>query len=217
MEIFICFTVMGHIVAIGSIRLRKIIVVLLVRWYHFLKAKPFADDGERLNIWDSWYVALEKGKNDDIHVLYNFHKCRSKNGVHVGERYNAYFMTLDTKTNIWRNINGKVLKLPLTKEDSDILTLAVETPGKWTHLCNLSFDKDLFPRIYWYEGEDNGTQYGGAKRLANYYWNGSEWIGGSIQFACRSKRRIGFAIFGFCKIFISFNQRFSFRDSLVDE
>lgn len=147
----------------------------------FLKAKPFADDGEKLNIWDSWYVALEKGKNDDIHVLYNFHKCRSENGVHVGERYNAYFMTLDTKTNTWRNINGKVLKLPLTKEDSDILTLAVETPGKWTHLGNLSFDKDLFPRIYWYEGEDNGTQYGGPKRLTDYYWNGSEWIGGSTN------------------------------------
>ncbi len=94
----------------------------------FLVAKPCAEDGEKLNIWDSWYVAFEKGEDDNIIVLYSYHRCHSKNGVHQGERFNGYYMELDTKNDTWSNKQGEKLNVPLTKEDSDAKTLSVATP-----------------------------------------------------------------------------------------
>ena len=124
---------------------------------------------------------VREGENDEIIALYSYHKCHNKDGRHVGERFNGYYMVLDTKSDTWRNMAGDILTLPLTKEDSDAQTLAVATPGKWTHLGDIGLDEDGNPRMYWYEGEDNDTQHGGPKRLANYCWNGKEWAGGDTE------------------------------------
>ncbi len=50
-----------------------------------------------------------------------------------------------------------------------------------THLGDVALNTKGNPRIYWYEGKDNGTHFGGPKRMANYTWNGSEWVGGSTN------------------------------------
>ncbi|WP_248722421.1 BNR-4 repeat-containing protein [Seonamhaeicola sp. ML3] len=147
----------------------------------FLKAKPVLDDSKTPNAWDSWYVDLKVGTDNEILVSYNYHLCRNINNVHIGERHHCYYMVFDTVKNEWRNVKGNILKIPLTKEYADNMTLAVNTGDRWNHLGKVGLKHYGYPHISWYEGDDNGSRHGGPKQLTSYQWNGEKWIGGNTN------------------------------------
>ncbi|WP_168796636.1 BNR-4 repeat-containing protein [Cognatitamlana onchidii] len=146
----------------------------------FLKTKP-VEDSTMTNTYDSWYTDLKIGNSNEILVSYNYHLCRSINNVHIGERHHCYFMVFDTAKNEWRNIKEETLKIPLTKEYADKMTLAVNTGSRWNHIGSIGLSHDGFPIISWYEGADNKTRHGAPKQLVNYQWDGSKWIGGNTN------------------------------------
>ncbi|MFY0606502.1 MAG: BNR-4 repeat-containing protein [Cyclobacteriaceae bacterium] len=148
----------------------------------FLHAKPTAPIPASDDVWDSWYINLERGNGNDILVSYNYHVCHnSAPGQHSGWRHSCYFMRFDTDKKEWYNIQNEKLTLPITKEYADNKTLAVNTGDGWNHIGRVGLNSLDYPHVSWYEGEDNGTQHGGTKQLVNYQWNGTEWEGGSTN------------------------------------
>lgn len=145
-----------------------------------LKAKPTNPTEDCSDVWDSWYPSFERGNGNDIIVSYNYHVC--KNMVpHYSERNNCYYMTFDTDKNKWYNIIGEELKLPITKEYSDKMTLAINTSDKWIQNGTTCLNNSGFPYLSFYQGEADGTPHGGPKHLMIHYWTGKEWIGGKTN------------------------------------
>ena len=147
----------------------------------FLKAKPAGPNKKSSDAWDSWYINLEKGSENEIVVSYNYHLCYGIGNIHYGERHNCYYMRFDTEKNEWYNIKGETLQLPITKEYADTMTLAVNTGERWNHIGRVGLNNQAHPHISWYEGEDDGSVHGGPKQLVNYYWTGNEWVGGKTN------------------------------------
>lgn len=145
----------------------------------FLKHKR-RDDSPSV---DSWYAYVSKGSNDQIAVGFDYHFCwdrdapRNNRGGHSTERKNLYYMTFDTVDNTWKNVTGDTLTIPLTKEEADEKTLAVDTGEKWTFNGSTKLDTEGNPHIAAYVGEDIGWQIGGPKHARYFRWNGKEWTG----------------------------------------
>ncbi len=145
----------------------------------FLKHKR-RDDSPSV---DSWYAYVSKGLNDEIVVGFDYHFCwdrnapRNNRGGHSTERKNLYYMTFNTADNTWKSVTGEALDIPLTKEDADEKTLAVDTGDKWTFNGSTKVDAASNPHIAAYVGEDIGWQIGGPKHARYFRWTGDEWVG----------------------------------------
>lgn len=132
---------------------------------------------------DSWYAYVSRGLGDEIVVGFDYHFCwdrdapRNNRGGHSTERKNLYFMTFNTADNTWKNVHGEVLGIPLTKEEADEKTLAVNTGDKWTFNGSTKVDTAGNPHIAAYVGEDIGWQIGGPKHARYFRWTGKEWAG----------------------------------------
>ena len=146
----------------------------------FLKAKQIGVGADGKTDWDSWYISLKKSKVNEIQVSYNYHFCKG-GSRHDGERRNGYFMTFNTDTKAWHNVKGETLQIPVTKEYADSMTLLVNTGERWNHIGPVTFNHNSYPHVSWYEGEDDGSNHGGAKQMTSYQWTGSEWTGGSTN------------------------------------
>ena len=127
---------------------------------------------------DSWYISFLKAPGDKVAARVNYHICKDapKGSPHYGERQNGYYMEMSTKDHLWRNIQGEVLEMPLTKEHADKYALAVNTGDKWVHGGTLALDSDSFPHFLLYLGDNTGHVHGGPKVLHHYRWNGAEWL-----------------------------------------
>ncbi len=147
----------------------------------FLKAKQISVGADGKTDWDSWYISFKKSSGNEIFVSYNYHFC--KGGTrHDGERHHGYFMTFNTDTKEWHNVKGEILQIPITKEYADSKTLVVNTVDRWNHIGSVTFNQsNNYPCVSWYEGEDDGSNHGGAKQMTSYQWTGSEWTGGSTN------------------------------------
>jgi len=89
----------------------------------------------------------------------DYHLCWDRDARprgHTANREDLYYMTFDTKTKIWKNVEGEILPMPLAALDPD---------GKPHILINL--------------GEDIGRITGGPKSVAHYRWDGDNWTGGT--------------------------------------
>ena len=145
----------------------------------FLKSKRRED-----NIGsDSWYASVSKGAGDDIVMAFDYHYCwdrdapRNNRGGHSTERKNLYFVKFNTKENLWSNVTGEELALPITKDIADEKTLAVDTGEMWTFNGITKVDASGTPHINAYIGEDIGWQIGGPKHASYFAWNGEDWTG----------------------------------------
>ena len=156
----------------------------------FLKAKPTSPNEKSSDVWDSWYIYLEKGNKNDIVVSYNYHLCYGVGNIHYGERHNCYYMRLDTEKNEWFNVAGEKIQIPVTKEYADSMTLVVNTGENWNHIGRVSLNNQAQPHVYWYEGEDDGSVHGGPKQLVNYYWTGNKWVGGKTNLPVEARGEI---------------------------
>lgn len=146
----------------------------------FMKHKRRDD----LKAEDSWYVWVGRGEGDDIIVTYDYHLCWDmKAGIngrgHTTERHDAYYMVFDTKAGVWRNIEGKELAMPITREYADENTLVARTGEDWTFNGSTHLDSNGHPHIATNIGEDLGAKTGGPKQTSHYRWTGSEWVGGN--------------------------------------
>ena len=130
---------------------------------------------------DSWYLAFEKAPGDKIAARVYYHIC--KDAPHDGERQNGYYIEMDTKDHVWRNIHGEALETPLTKEYADQHALVVNTGEKWVHGGPLALDSEGHPHFLLYLGDDTGHVHGGPKVVHHYRWTGQEWTsnGGNPQ------------------------------------
>ncbi|EWH10496.1 hypothetical protein DS2_07678 [Catenovulum agarivorans DS-2] len=131
---------------------------------------------------DSWYAWVTKGHGDDIIISYDYHVCwnhKANNGRgHTTERHNVYYMVFNTKTGEWKNVNGKALQLPVTKEAADIHTLVASTGKDWTFNGSAHLDENGYPHIGINIGKDLGAKTGGPKQTSYFKWTGSQWVGG---------------------------------------
>ncbi|MBB3696622.1 BNR repeat-containing protein [Flammeovirga yaeyamensis] len=141
-----------------------------------VKAKPTSPTKVCNDVYDSWYLDFHKGSNNEILVAYNYHVCKNMR-PHDSERHNCYYMKLNTENEEWYNVKGEVLKLPITKEYADKKTMVVNTGDRWGQIGRAFMNNQGQPHVYWYEGEYDQSKHGGPKKLVNYYWTGSEWIG----------------------------------------
>ncbi|MEL0604163.1 BNR-4 repeat-containing protein [Pseudoalteromonas undina] len=143
----------------------------------FLKHKRRDD----IKAVDSWYAWVEKGRNDEIIIGYDYHVCwDGKAGIngrgHTTERHNAYYMTFDTKNDEWRNIKGEQLPLPITREIADEKTLALNTGDKWTFNGTVHLDSNGHPHLATNIGKDIGMKTGGPKQTTHIRWDGHNWL-----------------------------------------
>lgn len=132
---------------------------------------------------DSWYASVSKGTGDEIVIGFDYHYCwdreapRNNRGGHSTERKNLYFVKFDTTDNVWSNVTGDELVLPITKDNADEKALAVDTGEMWTFNGMTKVDDNGMPHINAYIGEDIGWQIGGPKHASYFAWNGEDWIG----------------------------------------
>ncbi|MFA3791994.1 BNR-4 repeat-containing protein [Aliiglaciecola sp. SL4] len=145
----------------------------------FLQSKRRAD-----NIGtDSWYAYASKGLDDEIVIGFDYHFCwdkdapRNNRGGHSTERKNLYFAKFDTKSNVWSNVKGESLNIPISKEVADEKALAINTGDLWTFNGSTKVDKQGNPHIAAYIGEDIGWQIGGPKHASHFTWDGENWLG----------------------------------------
>ena len=168
----------------------------------FLKHKRRDD----LAAVDSWYAWVGRGQGDDIIVSYDYHLCwdsDANNGRgHTTERHDAYYMVFDTKSGAWRNIAGRDLEMPITREYADKTTFAVSTGGLWTFGGSAHLDPGGRPHIGINIGEDLGEITGGPKRTTHFRWDGEGWVGGTSpvkiesrgDFIVRSEKEVSFLL-----------------------
>ena len=52
---------------------------------------------------DAWYAWFENGNGNTITASYVYHPC-NKAGRHTKDRYNCYFMQMDSETGKWTTI-----------------------------------------------------------------------------------------------------------------
>ncbi|GAC12629.1 hypothetical protein GCHA_4712 [Paraglaciecola chathamensis S18K6] len=146
----------------------------------FLKHKRRTD----IDAVDSWYAWAGKGQGDNIIVSYDYHVCwdggAGINGRgHTTERHDVYFMSFNTKTGEWSNVEGEKLKLPITREVADEKTLAMRTGELWTFNGSTHLDQQGQPHIAINAGIDKGAKTGGPKQTRHIRWNGNKWVGGN--------------------------------------
>ena len=144
----------------------------------FLKHKRRTD----MEAEDSWYPWITKGKNDVLHVVFDYHLCsdtkpETKGLGHIAKRYNVYYMAFNTSKNIWSNVEGETLNIPITREVADEKNLVTKTPGNWTFQGVVDIDNQGHPHI----GMTIGAEIVGSRRSAsktlNYFrWDGTKWM-----------------------------------------
>ncbi|MGY6648003.1 BNR-4 repeat-containing protein [Wenyingzhuangia sp. IMCC45574] len=142
----------------------------------FLKHKRRTDKAAE----DSWYPWITRGKGDELIVAFDYHLCSDlakdkKSLGHIAERYNLYYMVMDTKTNLWKNVKGEVLPMPLTKEVADKKTLITRTDGHWTFQGITDLDEKGNPHVAITIGKYISGKRSKSKRMNHYKWNGLEW------------------------------------------
>jgi hypothetical protein len=147
----------------------------------FLKHKRRTD----IQAEDSWYAWVKKGQGDEIIVSYDYHVCwdggAGINGRgHTTERHDAYYMTFNTQTGQWRNIQGETLSAPVTKEEADQKTLVARTGQDWTFNGSAKLDAKGYPHIATNIGKDLGEKTGGPKQTTYFKWNGKQWTDGVL-------------------------------------
>lgn len=123
---------------------------------------------------DSWYLKFLKAPGNKIAARVYYHIC--KDGKHDGERQNGYYMEMSAEDHKWRNIQGDILEMPLTKEHADAHALAVNTGDKWVHGGDIALDDQGYPHFLLYLGDNTGHVHGGPKLLHHHRWNGEEWL-----------------------------------------
>lgn len=131
---------------------------------------------------DSWYPSISRGPNDELHVSFDYHLCLdnkpSEGLVHRPERYNLYYMKMETSTNTWKNVRNETLDLPVTKEYADEHTLVANTGKYLTFNGSNTLSPDGNPQIGAFIGEDDGTKLGLPKSPRHLKWTGTQWTGG---------------------------------------
>ena len=110
--------------------------------------------------------------------MYNYHLCREEDS-HIGERHGGYYMVMDTKDHVWRNVKGETLDAPVTKEQSDSMTLVHDTGELWAFRGTVALDAAGHPHITLYVGEGMGLRTGGPKQVRHFRWTGHEWTNNS--------------------------------------
>ncbi|GAB5562573.1 MAG: hypothetical protein SynsKO_42200 [Synoicihabitans sp.] len=132
---------------------------------------------------DSWYPWVGRGEGDDIIVVYDYHLCwdvdsgRRGHG-HTTERRNAYYMVMDTKSGVWRNVQGETLSMPIVKDYADEKTLAVTTGDLlWTFNGAAKLDPASHPHFTTSIGPMDWSKFGGSKLTTHFRWTGQEWSG----------------------------------------
>jgi hypothetical protein len=126
---------------------------------------------------DAWYTWFLKGDADEIIAVYNYHLCKD-GAVHDGERHNGYYMVMDTKDHVWRNVKGEKLTVPVTKEHADKMTLVVDSGDLWTVRGTAALDSAGHPHVTFTIGEHMGLKHGGPKQMNHFRWTGQKWTDG---------------------------------------
>lgn len=140
----------------------------------FLKHKRRTD----LKAEDSWYPWVGHGKGDELIISFDYHICWDRDAHargHGPQRHDAYFMTFNTKTGVWKNVEGKELTIPLTKEDADKYALAWDSGELWTFNGSSDLDANGFPHLAINAGKDLGQKAGGPKNTRHIVWDGKKW------------------------------------------
>ncbi|GBL05333.1 BNR-4 repeat-containing protein [Glaciecola sp. KUL10] len=145
----------------------------------FLKHKRRDD----LKAVDSWYAWARRGQGDDIIVGFDYHLCwdggAGVNGRgHTTQRHDAHYMVFNTKTGVWRNVKGEQLTMPLTREQAEQKTLALDTGDSWTFNGTVNLDSNGYPHIAMNYGKDLGHKTGGPKLTHHIKWDGKTWSDG---------------------------------------
>lgn len=146
----------------------------------FLKHKRRTD----MPAEDSWYPYVTKGMGDEIIVNFDYHLCWDNAGApdargHTANRQDIFYMVFDTGKNTWRNIQGELLPMPLTREVAEEKTLVARSGELWSFNGPVTLDNKGYPHIGITMGPDLGvSKTGGPKEMRHYRWTGSEWVGG---------------------------------------
>lgn len=145
----------------------------------FLKHKRRTDQAAE----DSWYPYVKKGQGDDLIVVFDYHLCSDNNEEnsrlgHIPMRYNLYYMVLDAKTGVWRNVEGDVLNMPIIREEADKKTLVANTDGSWTFQGVADLDPAGNPHLGITTGKDIGDRRSAPKTMHHFRWDGESWIAG---------------------------------------
>ena len=144
----------------------------------FLKHKRRTD----VEAVDSWYPWVGRGEGDEIIVSFDYHLCWDRDARprgHTANREDLYYMTFDTKTKIWRNVEGDILPMPLTREVADAKAKVMDSGELWSFNGAAALDPDGNPHILINLGEDIGRITGGPKSVTHYRWDGDNWTGGT--------------------------------------
>ncbi|WP_394171894.1 BNR-4 repeat-containing protein [Thalassotalea litorea] len=145
----------------------------------FLKHKRRDD----VNAVDSWYPWVGHGQGNDIIVSFDYHLCRdssehNQGRGHTAERHDIYYMSFDTESGDWTNVEGESLSIPLTREDAEQKTLVKRIDDLWTFNGSVHLDSQGYPHIAVNAGEDKGAKSGGPKLTRHFRWDGKQWLGG---------------------------------------
>jgi len=108
---------------------------------------------------DSWYGHFVKGpsgspKSHIIGCCFNYHL--HENPGHGHFHYNGYYMELDTRDGTWRNIHGKKLSSPVTKEEADEHALVYNSGDSQLDIGTCVLDPSGTPHISWNNHSFNG-------------------------------------------------------------
>jgi len=85
---------------------------------------------------------------------------------------------MDTDDGSWRNVKGKELIVPVTKDYADEMTVVANTGNLWTVRGVTDLDPTGSPHVTVEVGEGMGLHHGGPKQTNHYRWTGEEWSGG---------------------------------------
>ena len=116
-----------------------------------------------LTVHDSWYAWFDQGKGDTITASYVYHPCA--NPGHNAHRNNTYYMLMDCRDDSWTNVQGAALKMPVTKESADKLTLIQATGTEKSNHGSCHVDAEGHPHIFF--------RFPGQIRY--YRWDGKAW------------------------------------------
>jgi len=129
-----------------------------------------------------WYPWIGRGQGDELIVSFDYHLCwdgKARERGHTANREDLYYMTFNTKTKEWRNIEGERLPMPLTREVADEKAKVIDTGELWTFNGAAALDPNGHPHILINAGKDIGKITGGPKSVRHIRWDGSSWVGGS--------------------------------------
>ena len=85
-------------------------------------------------------------------------------------------MEFDTAENIWRNVEGESLPMPLDRANADAMALVARTGDLWSFNGSVTLDNAGFPHIGVTMGEDIGQRAGGPKAMRHFRWTGDTWV-----------------------------------------